>query len=91
MAAAQLASAIAWVLVNWARKLGTEIASIEYADANGGRKLVRYWSMRPTKGKFTPNDEVDQAQWLAVGEALSTLTYARDRALLRSHLETRAQ
>ena len=47
--------------------------------------------MRPTKGKFTPNDEVDQAQWLAVGEALSTLTYARDRALLRSHLETRAQ
>ncbi len=67
-------------------ELGAEVGSIEYSDG-AGRKIVRYWGMRPTRGKFVPNDEVDQARWLPVGEALSTLTYARDRALLRRFIE----
>ncbi len=67
-------------------KLGAEVGSIEYTNT-AGRKIVRYWGMRPTRGKFTPNDEVDEARWLPVGEALSLLTYTRDRALLRRFVE----
>jgi polyphosphate kinase len=67
-------------------KLGTQIGAIEYADG-AGRKIVRYWSMEPTEGKFAANDEVDQARWLPIGQALSMLSHVRDRALLRRFVQ----
>jgi polyphosphate kinase len=69
--------------------LGAEVATIEYPDASGKRKLVRYWAMTPIGGEFRPNSEVDEIRWLTADEALSLLSYHRDRAVLRSHLAAR--
>lgn len=66
--------------------LGPEIATLEYVDRNGNRKLVRYWAMTTTAGEFAPNAEVDEARWLSAEAALHLLTYDRDRAVLRSYL-----
>jgi 8-oxo-dGTP diphosphatase len=47
----------------------------------GGRpKIVRYFHMEPeAEGEFVPNDETDELRWLTPDEALSLLTYDRDR------------
>jgi len=66
--------------------LGPEIATLEYADRHGSRKLVRYWAMTAVGGGFTPNVEVDEVRWLTSEGALHLLTYDRDRAVLRSLL-----
>jgi polyphosphate kinase len=66
--------------------LGPEIATLEYTDRNGSRKLVRYWAMTATGGDFAPNAEVDEARWLSADAALHLLSYDRDRAVLRSFL-----
>ncbi|NQV07334.1 polyphosphate kinase 1, partial [bacterium] len=67
-------------------ELGDEIGQIEYDDRFGSRKVVRYWEMEPVRGEFAPNDESDDAQWLSPEAALATLTYDRDKALLRTWL-----
>lgn len=64
--------------------LGVELASTSYRDREGRRKLVRYWRMTPLEGAFTPNREVDELRWMSFDEALRTLTYEHDRAVLRS-------
>lgn len=69
--------------------LGAEIATLEYLDRNGNRKLVRYWAMAATGGEFSPNAEVDEARWLTGEPALHLLTYDRDRAVLRAFLAGR--
>jgi len=66
--------------------LGPEIATLEYTDRHGSRKLVRYWAMTAVGGGFTPNVEVDEVRWLTSEGALHLLTYDRDRAVLRSLL-----
>ncbi|MBS1195397.1 MAG: ppk, partial [Actinobacteria bacterium] len=71
--------------------LGAEIATLEYPDRNGNRKLVRYWAMTVASGDFAPNNEVDEARWLPADAALHLLSYDRDRAVLRSHLATRSR
>ena len=64
--------------------LGPEMGSIEYLDGQGLHKVVRYWAMALLDGEFRGNDEVDEARWMAVPDAATQLSYARDRALVRS-------
>jgi 8-oxo-dGTP diphosphatase len=59
------------------------IGSTEYRDRKGRPKFVFYWILRPLSGRFRPGEEVDELRWLTVEEALSLLTYGRDRELLR--------
>jgi 8-oxo-dGTP pyrophosphatase MutT (NUDIX family) len=65
-------------------KLQAELPSTSYHDSLGRPKLVRYWLMHPTKGTLRPADEVDDARWLPVRDALDLLSYERDRDVLRS-------
>ena len=68
--------------------MGSELPSIAYADADGRSKRVRYWLMSPIEdGPFRPGPEVDLAPWVPVEEARSTLTYDRDRPVLRAAIE----
>jgi 8-oxo-dGTP diphosphatase len=62
-------------------RLLRELPSVEY-EVKGRPKLVRYWLMEAEDGAFVPNDEVDEVRWPAPSEALSLLTYDRDRELL---------
>jgi 8-oxo-dGTP pyrophosphatase MutT (NUDIX family) len=59
------------------------IGSTEYRDRKGRPKIVFYWLLRPLGGRFRPGEEVDELRWLTVEEAVSLLTYERDRELLR--------
>jgi 8-oxo-dGTP pyrophosphatase MutT (NUDIX family) len=65
-------------------ELGAELASTEYRDARGRPKRVRYWAMRPVDGRFDPRSEVDETRWLRFEEAGRTLSWSRDRKVLRS-------
>ena len=71
--------------------VGPEIATLEYPDRNGNRKLVRYWAMGVAAGEFTPNSEVDEIRWVPADGALHLLSYDRDRAVLRSYLTGRGR
>ena len=64
--------------------LGAELPSVSYVDRRGRPKAVRYWSMTATGGRFSPNLEVDEVRWLALGEAIEALSYDRDRHVLSS-------
>jgi 8-oxo-dGTP pyrophosphatase MutT (NUDIX family) len=63
-------------------RLGRELTAAEYL-VRSGRKVVRYWLMEPESGAFAPNEEVDEMRWLSPDEAVRTLTYDHDRALVR--------
>jgi 8-oxo-dGTP pyrophosphatase MutT (NUDIX family) len=65
-------------------ELVTELAGTAYTDSRGRPKVVRYWSMRPLAGEFSPHAEVDVARWLTLEQARTTLTYDRDRDVLLS-------
>ena len=65
-------------------ELGSELESTFYEDNAGRTKIVRYWSMEPLSGVFTPGQEVDEVRWLATDAAAENLTYRRDRAVLAS-------
>lgn len=65
--------------------LGAELCAIAYL-VDGDPKLVRYWSLRVTGGRFTPNDEVDEVRWAAPDEALTQLSYPTDRVVVASFL-----
>jgi 8-oxo-dGTP diphosphatase len=62
--------------------LGRELPGTDYTDRRGRPKHVRYWEMRPLSGSFAPNDEVDDARWLALDGARSLLTYPHDGVVL---------
>ena len=64
--------------------LGDELPSTSYVDRKGRPKRVRYWSMTPAGGDFTPTEEVDEVRWLPIDAAADQLTYPRDRAVLRA-------
>jgi 8-oxo-dGTP pyrophosphatase MutT (NUDIX family) len=55
-----------------------------YQDRRGRDKVVAYWTMLPTRGRFSPSREVDELRWVPIDEAASVLTYDRDRVLLRA-------
>jgi 8-oxo-dGTP diphosphatase len=46
-------------------------------------KVVRYWLMEPqSEAPFEPNDETDELRWLSRDEAMTLLSYDRDRDVL---------
>ncbi|HYX76881.1 MAG TPA: NUDIX domain-containing protein, partial [Gaiellaceae bacterium] len=55
-------------------ELGDEVAVLEYADAAGRPKRVRYFAMTPRTGaEAGPRNEVDAVRWLTRDRALETL------------------
>lgn len=66
--------------------LGAPVASVQYLDAKGRTKEVRYWAMTVIDGEFTENDEVDAIEWLGHDEASDRLSYDRDQAVLQAYL-----
>ena len=65
-------------------RLGRELGTVRYRDRNGRPKVVRYWLMHPTDERpFRANDEVDEAPWLPVRDAMAVLTYSHDQDLVR--------
>lgn len=67
-----------------------EVGSTSYTDRKGRAKQVRWWLMRPESGELQGLAEVDVARWAAPAEAISSLSYDRDRELLKPLLrETR--
>jgi 8-oxo-dGTP diphosphatase len=69
-------------------ELGAELSPVSYRDRKGRGKLVRYWSMTPLEGVFTPGDEVDELRWLEAAGAIGLLTYEHDRELVGEALAT---
>jgi 8-oxo-dGTP diphosphatase len=66
-------------------RLVRELPSIEYSDAKGRSKVVRYWLMEVEADvRFVPNDEVDELRRLPPDEALALLTYDRDHDVLQA-------
>ena len=63
-------------------ELGDELSPVSYHDRKGRLKLVRYWVMSPRGGRFAPNDEVDDLEWLPLVQAAARLDYEHDRKLL---------
>lgn len=59
-----------------------ELPTVRYTDRRGRRRLVRYWTMHPVAGEFTPNDEVDQICWVSVRSVGHLLTYEREIVLV---------
>jgi len=63
----------------------SELGQVGYTTSSGIEKAVTYFLMRPVGLiPWVPNDEVDEVRWLSVPEALSTLSYEHDRALVSS-------
>lgn len=67
--------------------LGPPLGSTEYILPGGRDKVVRYWAaeVRPgqlRRGRFRPNDEVDQIEWVPLAKARKRLTYPRDAEVL---------
>ena len=63
-------------------ELGAELSPVRYRDRKGRRKVVRYWEMRATGGKFKENDEVDEVRWVSPKQAVELLDYEHDRKLV---------
>jgi 8-oxo-dGTP diphosphatase len=61
-----------------------ELPTVRYQDNKGRPKVVRYWSMERTGGRFTPNDEVDELIWVPLEQARELLSYPHDQLLLDS-------
>jgi 8-oxo-dGTP diphosphatase len=60
-------------------ELGDEVAAVEYMDAAGRPKRVRYFAMTPPEGvEASAQNEVDAVRWLTRERALEALSYARD-------------
>ena len=67
----------------WRCELGAELPSVRYSDRKGRDKRVRYWCMTAVdRGKWTPNDEVDEMSWIPVSRAATLLSYDADRRLV---------
>lgn len=74
-------------------RLGVELPSTTYLDAEGRPKMVRYWAMTVLPGTgaiatATPElvpeakNEIDDLYWAPLDEARQRLTYARDVVVL---------
>ncbi|MGI0131326.1 MAG: NUDIX hydrolase, partial [Thermoplasmata archaeon] len=72
-------------------RTGRELASSEYTDRGGRPKQVRYWLMVPERTAWPPHglldNEVDEVEWVAFGNATKRLSYGRDREVLDSALD----
>jgi 8-oxo-dGTP diphosphatase len=67
-------------------RVGEELPTTRYVDANGRLKAVRYWRMEPVAGAHVgePDDEVDEVRWVSTDEAATLLSYDDDRRLLET-------
>jgi 8-oxo-dGTP diphosphatase len=66
-------------------RLVRELPAVEYTDAKGRPKLVRYWLMEvEDEVGFVPGNEVDELRRLPLDEALALISYDRDREVLRA-------
>ena len=66
-------------------RIGPYLTKVRYRVTAGGHcsnKTVNYWSMRCAGGSFLASDEVDEMQWLPLGEAWRRVSIASDRAVL---------
>ena len=63
-------------------RLGDDVGATSYVDSRGRPKQVRYWTMEPLAGSFSPGDEVDEIRWLPLVNAIALLSYERDRLFL---------
>lgn len=62
---------------------GHEVGSVTYLDARGRTKLVRYWEMVVACRIGKPDGvEVDDVEWLRLGEVGARLSYDHDRDVL---------
>ena len=65
--------------------LGSFAGSLSYL-VNGVPKVVLFWNMGLAGAcKFQPSEEVDNLVWLPVPQALKTLDYADERALVAAN------
>ncbi|MFI1307105.1 NUDIX hydrolase [Streptomyces sioyaensis] len=69
-------------------RLGAELPSAYYTDAQGRPKVVQYWAADAISGTFEPNDEVSAVDWLSPEAARERLTWDRDRELIPALLAT---
>ena len=69
-------------------RLGGLAGRIRYRDRHDRPKVVTYFFMTPEDGSFAPNDEVDEMRWVRLDEAVTLLTYERDRDLVGSLLRS---
>lgn len=61
------------------------IGTTGYPLSGNARKEVTYWSAAARDGRFEPNSEVDELQWLPADEASELVSYALDRKILRRY------
>lgn len=58
------------------------VGTTQYVHRKGQPKVVAYWLMSVKRGKFAPNDEVDELRWLPPAKARELLTFPHDAELL---------
>ena len=52
-----------------------------YTHRKGKPKIVAYYLMEASAGEFSPNEEVDELNWLPLESVPAILTWSRDREL----------
>lgn len=62
--------------------LGMEAGSMHYLDRRGRNKVARYWMMTPAPTPMKFCQEVDQARWFLLEEAMQVATRSGDRDFL---------
>lgn len=72
--------------------LGAPLGYIEYDLPNGRHKEVHYWTAEVSErmakeNPFTPNEEVDRAEWMTLKQARKRLSYERDRDVVEVFAE----
>ncbi len=75
-------------------RLGPPLSQQRY-PVNAGTKTVHYWVARVVGdddvGSYLVNDEIDEVAWVTREEAMSRLTYPRDRETLVESADVRKQ
>ena len=59
------------------------VGTTRFRDRKDRPKIVAYWAMTHEAGSFEPSQEVDEMRWGGPEEAVSLLSYDRDRELSR--------
>ena len=69
---------------------GDKVSTVRYRDRHGRAKEVRYYAMEvdeATRGRFRPNDEVDEVVWLEPAKALKKVTRQADADVIQAFLQ----
>lgn len=66
----------------------TDFAGFRKYPVKGRLKVVLYWHMEPVGDhEFEPSDEIEECEWLMVGDAVNRLTFLNDKQLLLSFIK----